>query len=122
MIKKISTNKKKRKIICFDIDNVICKTKKNNYKLSKPDVTAIKIINNLYDKGFYIKIFTARYMGRFNGNKRKVLKNRVQTLNTLKKWNVKFNELIMCKPSYDIFIDDKAFGFSKKWKKFFKKY
>ena len=61
-------------------------------------------------------------MGRFNGNKRKVLKNRVQTLNTLKKWNVKFNELIMCKPSYDIFIDDKAFGFSNKWKKFFKKY
>ena len=35
------------------------------------------------------------------------------TLNQLVKWNVKFNKLIMGKPSYDIFIDDKAFGFKK---------
>jgi hypothetical protein len=47
--------KKKIKIICFDIDNVICKTSGNDYERSKPDKTGIKIINNLYDKGFYIK-------------------------------------------------------------------
>ena len=113
--------KKKLKIICFDIDNVICKTNGNNYKLSRPSKTAIKIINSLYDKGFYIKIFTARYMGRFKENKKKVIKKRVETKSFLTKWGLKYNELIMCKPSYDIFVDDKAFGFSNKWKRFFKK-
>ena len=41
--------KKKFKIICFDIDNVICETKGNYYKYSKPDKSAIKIINSLHD-------------------------------------------------------------------------
>ena len=81
----------------------------------------IKTINNLYEKGFYIKIFTARYMGRNKENRKKVLKKKYETKNFLKRWGLKFNELIMCKPSYDVFVDDKAFGFSNKWKKFFKK-
>ena len=33
----------------------------------------------------------------------------------LKKWKVKFHKLIMGKPSYDLFIDDKAYGFKKNW-------
>jgi len=114
--------KKKIKIICFDIDNVICRTKGNNYTLSKPDIKSIKVINSLYDKGFNIKIFTARYMGRFKENKKKVLHKKNETENYLKKWGLKFDELIMGKPSYDIFVDDKAFGFSSKWKKYFEKY
>ena len=113
--------KEKFKIICFDIDNVICKTKGNYYKYSKPDKSAIKIINSLYDKGYYIKLFTARYMGRYKENRKKVLTKHTETKNTLKKWGLKFNKLIMCKPSYDIFIDDKSFGFSSKWKQYFKK-
>ena len=32
-------------IICFDIDGVICRTKKNNYRSSKPIKKAIKKIN-----------------------------------------------------------------------------
>ena len=59
----------KKKIICFDIDGVICKTKKNNYIGSKPNKSVIKIINLLYDKGHIIKIFTSRYMGRSNERK-----------------------------------------------------
>lgn len=109
------------KIICFDIDNVICKTEGNNYKNSKPDKKAIKIINNLYEEGFYIKIFTARYMGRYSGDKKKVKKKTKETKNFLKLWSVKYHELIMCKPAYDLFIDDKSYGFSKRWKKNFRK-
>jgi hypothetical protein len=30
-----------------------------------------------------------------------------------KKWNLKYNELIMGKPSFDIYIDDKNLGFQK---------
>ena len=60
---------KKNKTICFDIDGVICDTKNNNYKNSKPIVKNIKFINMLYSKGYYIKLFTARFMGRTNDNK-----------------------------------------------------
>ena len=39
-----------KKVICFDIDGVICITHKSNYKNSKPNVKVIKIINKLYKK------------------------------------------------------------------------
>ena len=38
---------KNKKIICFDLDNVIVKTKENNYKNSKPIKKNIKLINTL---------------------------------------------------------------------------
>ena len=40
-----------------------------------------------------------------------------QTLSQLKKWDLKFHKLLMGKPSYDVIIDDKAFGFSSNWYK-----
>ena len=40
----------KRKTICFDIDNVICKTKNSNYKKSRPNKRVIKKINEIYRK------------------------------------------------------------------------
>ena len=57
-----------KKTICFDIDNTICKTIKSDYKKSKPIIKNIKCINDLYNQGHIIKIFTARYMGRTNEN------------------------------------------------------
>tara|TARA_B110000977_G_scaffold201145_1_gene294375 strand:+ start:4066 stop:4416 length:351 start_codon:yes stop_codon:yes gene_type:complete len=105
-----------KKIICFDLDNVIVKTIKNDYKNSKPIKKNIKFINTLYEKNFYIKIFTSRYMGRNKQNCKKVMKKFKITEKFLKEnCNLKFNELIMCKPSYDIFVDDKAFGFKRNW-------
>ena len=60
-----------KKIFCFDIDGVICITKKSNYKKAKPNRKAILFINHLYEIGHEIKIFTARYMGRnFENNKK----------------------------------------------------
>lgn len=109
-------NKKYKKIICFDIDNVICSTKGSNYKNSKPIVKNIKIINLLYESNFHIKIFTSRYMGRHNENKSKVNKYyNITRIFLIKKCKVKFHELIMGKPSYDLFVDDKCFGFKKNW-------
>lgn len=106
----------KKKIICFDLDNVICKTDKNFYKSSKPNKKVIALINRLYLENFYIKIFTARFMGQLKGNKKKIKEiGYTFTKTQLKKWDVKYHELIMFKPSYDFFIDDKAIGFSKKW-------
>ena len=46
----------------FDIDDTICRTINAKYSESKPIKQRIKIVNSLYDEGYYIKIFTARYM------------------------------------------------------------
>ena len=114
---------KKKITFCFDIDNTICKTSLSKYESSIPDKNAIKIINKLYEKGHTIKINTARYMGRNNDSIAKAKKQAKNlTLKQLKKWKVCYHKLIFGKPSYDIFIDDKAFGFSSKWKSYLKNY
>ncbi len=106
----------KKKIICFDIDNTICKTVGSDYKNSKPILKNIRFINNLYDNGHTIKIFTARYMGRTNDN---IVKARQKakkiTLNQLKKWKVKFHRIYFGKPSSDLYIDDKNLYFKSNW-------
>lgn len=108
--------KKRKKIICFDIDNTICSTIGNKYNNSKPKKTIIKTINNLYDKGYYIKIFTSRFMGRNNENPIKAKKQGFKfTVNQLKKWKLKYHELLFGKPSYDLFVDDKSIFYKKKW-------
>ena len=105
-----------KKIICFDLDNTICKTKGNMYPNATPITKVIKLINVLYKKKYYIKIFTSRYMGRSNENKIEAKRRGLKkTLNQLKKWKVQYHELIFGKPSYDILVDDKAVGFSKNW-------
>ena len=107
-----------KKIICFDLDNVVCKTKKNHYHKSLPIKKNIKIINKLYSKGFIIKIFTARFMGRSKENT-SIAKKKGFNLTTkqLNKWNVKYHHLIFGKPSFDLYIDDKNLNFRRNWAK-----
>lgn len=112
-----------KKILCFDLDNVICKTKKNNYLKSKPKKKIITLINSLFRTNKYtIKIYTARGMGIYKGNL-KLAKKKLQklTLNQLKKWKLNYHELVMGKISYDVFVDDKCFGFKENWYINFKK-
>lgn len=115
--------KKIIKTICFDIDNVLCYTFKSNYKSSKPNLLAIKKVNDLYDRGYKIILFTARFMGRTKNNVKKTYSLGFhQTTNQLKKWKVKYHELIMGKPSYDLIIDDLSIYFKKRWIKDIEKY
>ena len=60
-------------------------------------------------------------MGTYKSNKN-IIKNKLGklTLIQLKDWNIKYHELILFKPSYDIFVDDKAIGFDKNWQKLLK--
>lgn len=62
-------------------------------------------------------------MGR---NKENIAKAKRQgyemTKNQLKKWNVKYHKLIFGKPSFDMFIDDKALFFKKYWYEVVDKY
>jgi len=111
-------NMKKKKTICFDIDNVICLTKNSNYKKSLPIKSAIKKINELFNKGHKIILFTARFMGRTQQNKKKSHKLGYNlTKKQLSIWGVKYNKLIMGKPSYDLIIDDLSIYFKKNWYK-----
>ena len=103
---------------CFDIDGVICKTIGSDYKNSKPIKKSIKKINELYDDGNIILIFTARFMGRSKDNIKKAKKLGYKfTYNQLKKWDLKFHKLIFGKPSFDLFVDDKSIFFRKDWQK-----
>jgi capsule biosynthesis phosphatase len=113
----------KIRTICFDIDNVICRTgEKKDYSKSKPIKKNIKLINEIHDQGFEIVLYTARYMGRYNGNLSKVKKKiKPLTLRQLKKWGVKYHKIYFGKPSFDLFIDDKSLFFTKEWPNLLKK-
>ncbi len=106
----------KKKTICFDLDGVICKTKGIDYKNSIPIKKNISFINLLKKNGFIIKIFTARFMGRSKENvflaKKKGFK---LTSGQLKRWGLNYDYLIMGKPTYDLFIDDRNLSFKKNW-------
>ncbi len=106
----------KKLILCFDLDNTLCRSLNNNYKKSKPIKKNIKMLNLLKKNGHYIKIFTSRYMGRNNENKFLAKKQGYNfTKRQLKKWGVNYNKLIFGKPSYDVYVDDKNLGFKKNW-------
>lgn len=112
----------KKKIICFDLDGVICKTKGIDYKNSVPIKKNISFINLLKKNGFVIKIFTARFMGRSKENiflaKKKGFK---LTSGQLKRWGLNYDFLIMGKPTYDLFIDDRNLFFKKSWSEYLRK-
>lgn len=105
-----------KKKFCFDLDGTICTNTFGDYKNAKPLTGPIQKINELYDEGNYILIYTARYMGKMNGDEKKVKKFGYDfTLHQLKEWKVKFNELKMGKPEYDVIVDDKSIFFDTNW-------
>ena len=107
-------------ILCFDLDNVICRTKNIEYKDAKPIARTVKIINKAYSYKFKVLIFTGRFYGKCNGNLNKILKmDDGLTKKQLKKWKIKYHRLIFGKPMFDVYVDDKNFQFKKNWHKQF---
>jgi hypothetical protein len=104
------------KTICIDIDGVICTNTWGDYEKAVPIKKSINKINELFNAGNKIILFTARYMGKNNENADKAHSEGFElTKLQLIKWGVKFHELKMGKPTYDILIDDKHYGYSEKW-------
>lgn len=93
----------------IDLDNTICYTKNSNYEKSVPIYDRIKKVNSLKEKGHYIAIWTAR--GATTGIDHSEL-----TKKQLDEWGVKYDEIIMNKPNYDVYIDDKSFNVDVVWK------
>lgn len=102
------------KIIAFDLDDVICKREIEGNNVEKylscaPIPEMVEIVNNCYNSGNHIIIYTARGMNVFNKDVSAIYENLYElTHSHLSEWGVKFHELIMGKIHYDILIDDKA--------------
>lgn len=92
----------------IDLDNTLCSTIGNDYENSVPIFERIEYVNNLHDEGHFITIWTGR--GGTTGKDYKEL-----TVNQLALWNVVYDKLIIGKPDYDIYIDDKSFNVDSFW-------
>lgn len=92
-----------------DIDGTICSQSGTNYESAKPIVERIDKLNKLYDSGNEVVYFTARGMGRHDGNVHRAYKEFYEfTRKQLEGWGVKYTDLILGKPAGDIYIDDKG--------------
>lgn len=88
-------------IYIVDIDNTICHSPTNDYTKSTPYEWRIDKVNALYDSGHTIIYWTARG-GRTGIDWTELTKKQ------LEEWGCKYTTLHMGKPSYDVWIDDKA--------------
>ena len=94
-------------IYMVDIDQTICDTPKiglsHDYENARPFKHRIDKINKLYDQGHTVIYWTARGSGS-------LIDWTELTNKQLKDWGCKFHEVRLGKPSYDVWIDDKAFS------------
>ncbi len=93
---------------CFDIDGTLCDTPndengKPDYLNAKPFPYMVEQVNSLYNDGHYIIMQTAR--GKGSG-----IDHTELTKKQLREWGFNYHELfpMFCKPTADIFIDDKG--------------
>jgi len=114
MVNKIF-NKKNKYVI--DIDGTICSITDGKYVLAEPIKERIEKINLLYSEGNTIILYTARGMNTFKGNITKVYEEYYNfTVKQLNTWGVKYNILILGKPSGDVYIDDKGINANEYFK------
>ena len=104
------------KTIAFDLDDVICwhspeydKLGVDKYLYCEPIDSAIDMVNEYFDSGNKVIIYTARGMNLYRGNLNLIYENLYDlTYDQLLDWGLKFHRLVMGKISYDVLIDDKV--------------
>lgn len=102
--------------IVIDLDGTLCPIRQSNerYENLKPLSGAVEKMQELRDAGHYIIIQTARNMATQQGNLGKVMQNIGKiTLDWLAKYNVPYDEIYFGKPNAHLYIDDRAFRFTK---------
>tara|TARA_Y100001937_G_C7087800_1_gene316166 strand:+ start:889 stop:1197 length:309 start_codon:yes stop_codon:yes gene_type:complete len=88
-------------LIYVDIDETICESPEDrDYTKAQPIKERIEKINKLFDQGNTIVYWTAR--GTMTG-----IDWYQVTQKQFDIWGVKYHDLKMGKPAYDLFIDDK---------------
>ena len=96
--------------IIVDCDGVIAdKNNGGNYADAGPLQHGIDQVNKLYDMGYIITLYTARYGDREKGNiHRQYERGYREWTNWLHRHKVKYNHAYMGKPAGVLYIDDKA--------------
>jgi quercetin dioxygenase-like cupin family protein len=92
----------------IDFDNTLCHTVGNDYENSTPIKERIEYVNTLKSEGNTVTIWTGR--GGTTGIDYQKL-----TETQLALWNVSYDNLIIGKPDYDVYIDDKSFNVDSYW-------
>lgn len=87
-------------IYCIDVDGTIC-TEGVEYEKVLPIEKTIKKINELYDRGHTIILYSAR--GAYSGYDWSPLTEKM-----LKSWGVKYHQFMLGKPFAHWYIDNKA--------------
>lgn len=88
-------------VFCFDLDGTLCTNMEGDYEATRPFPWAIERVNALKQAGHRILIFTAR--GSTTG-----VDWREVTERQLAQWGVSYDELILGKPTADVYVDDKS--------------
>ena len=94
---------------CFDLDNTLVThpTIPNDYTSVEPITETINYLRKLKKNGHRIIIYTARRMRTHHGNIGSVIADIGEiTINTLKKFNIPYDELYFGKPYAHFYIDD----------------
>jgi hypothetical protein len=89
--------------LIIDVDGTICTNTYGDYENAKPYPARIQKLNRLYDEGHEIHYWTAR--GSSSG-----LDWTELTHKQIKQWGCKYHTISLGKPSYDMWVDDKAFN------------
>ena len=96
-------------VIYIDVDETICVSPENrDYNKAVPIRENIDKANKFFDEGHTVVYWTAR--GCLTG-----IDWREITEEQFKEWGVKYHELKLDKPFYDMFIDDKNMN-TRDWK------
>ena len=91
--------------IVIDLDGTICNEMRQFSRcLAEPYPDAVATINELYDAGHTIIIYSARTWVEYE-----------MTVDWLKRHGVKYHQLFMGKPVGDVWIDDRAITARNNW-------
>ena len=106
-VKKHLSDTTKYNTYVIDLDDTICFTENRDFENSKPYQEVINKINELYEKGWKIIIYTARGGKSCKTLEEREKKYRDVTERWLKKHDVKYTELLFGKMNADYYVDDK---------------
>jgi hypothetical protein len=107
------------KTIAFDIDDVICFRDETSsaefiigpekYEGCSPNQDKIRLVNECYDAGYIIILYTSRGMGQFNGDSERCeLELTEVTTRLLNEWGVRYHQIVFGKIHFDLLVDDKT--------------
>lgn len=106
-VKQYLTDNTKYHTLVIDIDDTISFTYNRDFDNSVPNQLVIDRINELYDEGWNIILYTARGGKSCKTLEEKEAKYRLITEKWLLKNNVKYHSLMFGKPNADYYVDDK---------------